>query len=173
LQRLEAHATYLNSVADELGLALSAAAAAHGDRTTWPQMVQGPPKPHACLKCAMPDPTAFDPRFRDGLEVSFEAGSSALSKEAEATLEKIEARLRGETGKTAIRGHADPGEPGDLAKLSRARADAVRAWLVKKGVPASSLTTTGYGGDLPIGSVRDEAGRARNRRVDFATTQKK
>ena len=54
--------------------------------------------------------------------------------------------------------------------LSERRAQAVRDYLIKKGVPATSLTAHGYGPDKPIADNKTKAGRAQNRRVEFDIT---
>ena len=70
--------------------------------------------------------------------------------------------------KLEIIGHTD--SRGDHEKnmdLSRRRAEAVRAWLVKKGIDASRITTSGFGPDQPIDSNETKQGRSKNRRIEF------
>jgi len=52
-------------------------------------------------------------------------------------------------------------------RLSRARAEAVRDYLVRKGVAASRLVTEGYADMRPRATNDTEAGRQANRRVEF------
>ena len=52
-------------------------------------------------------------------------------------------------------------------KLSIARAEAVKSYLLSKGVDPSQIKTYGYGGDRPIASNKTAAGRRLNRRVEL------
>lgn len=67
-----------------------------------------------------------------------------------------------------IRGHTDNvgNDQANLA-LSKERAFEVLNYLVRKGVPAESLTYQGYGETLPVADNSTEEGRARNRRTEF------
>lgn len=51
--------------------------------------------------------------------------------------------------------------------LSQRRAEAVRNYLVSKGVPADRLTVRGYGESRPVASNATREGRAQNRRVEL------
>jgi outer membrane protein OmpA-like peptidoglycan-associated protein len=67
-----------------------------------------------------------------------------------------------------IRGHTDStGSSRGNARLSQARADAVRLYLHRRGVPLKRMVARGFGPDIPVASNRTEAGRARNRRVEL------
>lgn len=52
-------------------------------------------------------------------------------------------------------------------RLSRRRAVAVRAYLIKAGISPGRLTAVGYGERRPIASNRTAKGREKNRRVEF------
>jgi OOP family OmpA-OmpF porin len=52
-------------------------------------------------------------------------------------------------------------------KLSKVRADAVKAYLVSKGADASKIASTEYGYTHPIASNNTPAGRQKNRRVEI------
>ena len=54
-----------------------------------------------------------------------------------------------------------------LGPLSKERADAIKAYLVKKGVSASNITTEGMGGTKPVVNPKDSDNNWKNRRVEF------
>ena len=67
-----------------------------------------------------------------------------------------------------IEGHTDSkGDDSFNKTLSQERADAVQAYLVGQGIDPGRLQATGFGEGRPVASNRTEAGRARNRRVEF------
>lgn len=101
--------------------------------------------------------------------VFFETGSAALSAESGPELDKV-ARLMEVNPKTKIelRGHTDNvgGAEANL-KLSTARAEAVKAHLVRKGVAAERLSARGFGETAPVAPNDTPEGRAANRRTEL------
>jgi outer membrane protein OmpA-like peptidoglycan-associated protein len=72
-----------------------------------------------------------------------------------------------------VQGHADVSGPEDFnQRLSQGRADAVRRWLIKRGIPAKKLTAKGYGSKAPVASNESAEGRQVNRRVQFVIIKK-
>ena len=70
-----------------------------------------------------------------------------------------------------VQGHTDNvGKYEYNLDLSERRAQAVRTYLVNKGVPTERMTAHGYGPDRPIDDNKTKAGRAKNRRVEFNIT---
>jgi outer membrane protein OmpA-like peptidoglycan-associated protein len=70
--------------------------------------------------------------------------------------------------KVSIEGHAsDEGDEQYNLQLSKARAEAVRLYLVKKGVAQDRLSSTGFGESKPIAANDSPEGREKNRRVEF------
>ena len=75
--------------------------------------------------------------------------------------------------KVQIEGHAnntsgtEREEREDLIPLSGARADAVRRFLIEKGVARGRLSSVGIGGTKPVASLSDRDNWWKNRRVEF------
>ncbi len=89
-------------------------------------------------------------------------------------LDKVaSAAAKCKTSKIEVAGHTDSGGEADMnMRLSQARADAVKAYLVSKGLSADQLVAKGYGETKPL--VPDNAvpgvdspERAKNRRIEF------
>ena len=70
--------------------------------------------------------------------------------------------------KVTIEGHTDSvGSREPNRALSQRRADAVKAYLISKGISSSRLTAIGYGEARPIADNMTNEGRSQNRRVAF------
>ncbi len=70
--------------------------------------------------------------------------------------------------KIEIRGHTDASGDDDYnLLLSQARATAVMDHLINNGVEASRLSAIGYGETKPIADNETDAGKAKNRRIEF------
>ena len=70
-----------------------------------------------------------------------------------------------------VQGHTDNvGNYQQNLILSEKRAQAVRDYLIKKGVEANRISAHGYGSDRPIANNNTKEGRAQNRRVEFNIT---
>jgi outer membrane protein OmpA-like peptidoglycan-associated protein len=101
--------------------------------------------------------------------VNFETGKAELTPESRAILDGVaESLVANAEVRVQVGGHTDNTGSAALNKrLSAARANAVREYLIAKGVAASRLTAAGYGPSKPIASNKTAAGRAQNRRVEL------
>ncbi|MDD7973023.1 PAN domain-containing protein [Roseinatronobacter alkalisoli] len=71
-------------------------------------------------------------------------------------------------GDWRLEGHTDTiGSHDYNQRLSEARAQAVRDWLVSAGVPAAQVLAEGFSFDRPVADNSTDAGRAQNRRVEL------
>jgi len=71
-----------------------------------------------------------------------------------------------------VEGHTDNTGNYDRNKsLSQERADAVKAYIVNKGISSSRLISKGYGSDKPVDTNKTRQGRQNNRRVEFIINQ--
>ena len=67
-----------------------------------------------------------------------------------------------------VEGHTDSqGSDRFNLKLSGARANSVRDYLIRRGVDADRMVAKGYGERVPIADNRSKGGRSQNRRVEF------
>lgn len=101
--------------------------------------------------------------------IHFETGKDALQPDSEPLLAEIASLLKQQAKlKLSIEGHTDNvGSAQSNEALSQKRAEAVKRWLVGKGVDAKRLATRGHGPAMPIADNRLEEGRAKNRRVEL------
>jgi len=101
--------------------------------------------------------------------VNFETARTTLLPGAKVVLDQVAASLKAyPTAEVMIQGHTDNvGGAKYNMKLSLGRADAVKAYLVEKGIEASKITTKGFGFTKPIGDNTTPEGRAKNRRIEF------
>ena len=101
--------------------------------------------------------------------VNFETGSATLTAQSEGTLDRVFiAMVAHPEIRVEIAGYTDNvGAVRTNTRLSQRRADAVSAWLVKKGIAATRMTTVGRGDADPIAPNTTPEGRAKNRRIEF------
>jgi outer membrane protein OmpA-like peptidoglycan-associated protein len=102
--------------------------------------------------------------------VNFATGSAQITPEFERALQGVAQIIfeHPEIQVLEIQGHTDnTGSDAINNPLSRARAGAVRKFLIAQGVDPSRLTSKGFGSKFPIASNSTEQGRYQNRRIDI------
>ena len=109
----------------------------------------------------------------DGI-ILFGWASDDLDRRSYATLNKLaEAARTCPVGIIEIEGHTDAeGIDERNQPLSERRAEAVLDYLIKAGVPAARMKAVGYGASRPVAPNDTAAGRAKNRRIEFAVKVK-
>jgi OmpA-OmpF porin, OOP family len=101
--------------------------------------------------------------------VYFDTGKSTLKASSNKALnDLVEVLKLKNTMVVEIEGHTDDvGKAEENLKLSQDRADAVKKYLIAKGVPAGRVTAKGYGHTLPVADNTSEQGRSKNRRTSL------
>ena len=124
------------------------------------------------LRVAASDQGVLDAALR-GRIIEFETGKATLTDAGRALLDEMSAALlKLKEQKVVLIGHTDnAGARASNLSLSQARAEAVKAYMIQKGVKADSMTASGEGPDRPVGDNRSADGRARNRRIEFKVVQ--
>ena len=100
--------------------------------------------------------------------INFEVGRATLRPEGKDVLEQIyNLLIQAEDSKLDLIGHTDnTGTQENNYSLSAARAEAVKSYLIQKGIPGTRFQKVeGKGQDEPVGDNNTPAGKAQNRRV--------
>jgi OOP family OmpA-OmpF porin len=100
--------------------------------------------------------------------IEFESKSTTITPSSLATLDQLIAQLR-QFPPTPIEigGHTDKyGAPDYNLQLSQHRADTVRRYFTKHGLP-KQFTAVGYGDSRPLSARGNRAGLQRNRRIEL------
>jgi outer membrane protein OmpA-like peptidoglycan-associated protein len=103
-------------------------------------------------------------------QVFFEYDKAVIKPESYGLLNEVASIIisHPEILRIRIEGHTDDkGSDSYNLKLSQARADSVRDYLIRQGVPAVRLYSIGYGETRPIADNKTASGQALNRRVVF------
>lgn len=139
-----------------------------------------PPSPRSIMQPDVgPEPTPTPtPAGPLSLTIGFPSGGTKLDDAATAQLDTLAADpLVARGGAIVLRGSSDShGSDADNRAVSKARARAVAAYLVGKGVAKDRITVIALGEDRPVApnanldGSDNEAGRRQNRRVDVTVT---
>lgn len=100
--------------------------------------------------------------------INFESGRAAIRPEGKDVLEQIyNLLIQAEDSKLELVGHTDnTGNKENNYSLSTARAEAIKSFLIEKGIPSSRFQKIeGKGQDEPVADNSTPAGKAQNRRV--------
>jgi len=100
--------------------------------------------------------------------VFFETGKATLTAESDKELNELAEFMHYQkTMVIEVAGYTDNvGNDSDNQKLSQARADAVRSYLIKKGIAANKMEAKGYGSSNPVAPNDTPAGKQQNRRTE-------
>lgn len=108
---------------------------------------------------------------RKAYNIEFQSGKTSFTPEAAAVLDDLLNQLSLSGMMVQINGHTDNvGNADANMKLSKARAEAVKNWLMSNAsstFPSERVSTRGYGDSVPVADNKSAAGRAQNRRVEI------
>jgi outer membrane protein OmpA-like peptidoglycan-associated protein len=103
--------------------------------------------------------------------IYFDGDSYVLRKESFPTLDRIAELMKDNPNlRILVKGHVAEVEgysKTDSQVLSEQRANAVKGYIVQKGISGDRMETKGFGGTQPIGDNKTEQGRQLNRRTEF------
>lgn len=100
--------------------------------------------------------------------IHFDTGKATLREDSYDRLDEVvEYMTHKKSARIEVSGHTDNvGNPAGNKRLSKRRAQAVRKYLISKGIEGSRIEAVGYGSERPIASNDTEAGRQQNRRIE-------
>lgn len=103
------------------------------------------------------------------LYINFDTDKAAIRPDARPAVDEIAKLLEQDPAlKLTIEGHTDnSGDAAHNKALSQQRANAVMGSLLAAGIAADRLTAVGLGDSKPLSDNKDDAGRAKNRRVEL------
>lgn len=104
--------------------------------------------------------------------VNFAQGEAVLTESSFESLDDLADMLNESSQMTIqLEGHTDfRGSPTANLKLSQERVDAVKEYLVEKGIASMRITTKAFGGTQPVTRDNSAEARAKNRRVEVRVT---
>jgi outer membrane protein OmpA-like peptidoglycan-associated protein len=106
--------------------------------------------------------------------VTFRTGSAEITEDSYQNLDQVyESLAKYNDRKYEIAGHTDNTSTDKInIKLSLDRANAVREYLINRGIEAGRLVGKGYGSSRPKADNKTAAGRSLNRRIEFYRIKK-
>ena len=132
-----------------------------------PAPVVPAPAPKPAPVPVAPRPTSQKVTY--AADAFFDFDKATLKPEGKAKLDDLASKIKGITLEVVIAvGHTDSvGSDAYNQKLSLRRAEAVKAYLVSKGIEANRVYTEGKGKKQPVADNKTAEGRAKNRRVEI------
>ena len=123
----------------------------------------------AAAPAPAPAPAPIASKVTFAADAFFDFDKSVLKPEGRAKLDDLVNKIRGVNLEVIIAvGHTDSiGTDAYNQKLSVRRAEAVKSYLVSKGIERNRVYTEGKGEKQPIADNRTKEGRAKNRRVEI------
>jgi OOP family OmpA-OmpF porin len=105
--------------------------------------------------------------------IEFESGKATLTDSGKSILDQMSVALQKLKGvHVEVIGHTDnAGSRAGNLSLSQARAEAVRDYVVARGISGDLIAVSGEGPDRPVADNGTSEGRARNRRIEFKVVQ--
>jgi OOP family OmpA-OmpF porin len=128
-----------------------------------------PPAPTPAPPAPPPAPKPVSEKVTMAADAHFDFDKAVLKPEGKAKLDDLVGKLKAVNVEVIIAiGHTDSiGSNAYNKKLSLRRADAVKSYLVSKGIEANRIYTEGKGETQPIADNKTKEGRAKNRRVEI------
>jgi OOP family OmpA-OmpF porin len=123
----------------------------------------------AAPKAAAVAPVAAASKVTYAADAFFDFDKSVVKPAGKAKLDDLVSKVKGINLEVIIAvGHTDSiGSDAYNQKLSVRRAEAVKAYLVSKGIEKNRIYTEGKGEKQPVASNKTKEGRAKNRRVEI------
>ena len=146
-----------------------ATAAAGCDGAIVAPKAEAAPAPKAAPAPAPAPAPAAATKVTYAADAFFDFDKSILKKEGKAKLDDLVGKVKGINLEVIIAvGHTDSvGTDAYNQKLSVRRAEAVKAYLVSKGIEKNRVYTEGKGEKQPVADNKTKEGRAKNRRVEI------
>ena len=148
----------------------AAPAPAPAPRAAAPAPAPAAAAPRAAAPAARPaPPPAAATKVTYAADTFFDFNKSVLKADGKAKLDDLAGKVKAINLEVIIAvGHTDSaGSDAYNQKLSVKRADAVKAYLITKGIEKNRVYTEGKGEKQPVADNKTDAGRSKNRRVEI------
>lgn len=143
------------------------------DAGMMPKKAAAEPAPKPAPVVARPEPKPEPVIEKVSLKAGalFDVGKADLKPAGKSELDAMVSKIKDnntQIEQVTVTGHTDSAGASDYnRKLSERRAEAVKAYLVSRGLSSDRIVTRGAGDSEPVASNKTAAGRTQNRRVDI------